>query len=75
MVDEGQEDSDFTRWCFTAELEADRANPFNGTMTWPLMTVLLYRICDNQPGKFDLANQMLAAAFEAGRQAEKNSAN
>ena len=52
----------FDAWCYLAEspLKMD-GRPL------PLLTELIYRVCDNDAAKFERALEMLQAAFEAGQ--------
>lgn len=62
MVDRVSENPAFTRWSFEAQSDIT----MDGKPV-PLMTELLYRVCDGSQEKFDAAVDMLKAAFEAGR--------
>lgn len=56
-----RENPEFDRWCFTAQSDVIMdGHPL------PLLTVLVYRVCGENPEKFEEACNMLRAAFEAG---------
>ena len=56
------ENTAFDEWCFTA---TDDRTLIDGKPI-PMMTTLLYRVCDNDRKKFEEAIRLLQAAFEAG---------
>lgn len=57
--EEEELDPDFAGWCFSSTSEDGQ----------PLMTHLLYKVCDKDGNKFNLALDMLKSAFNAGRAA------
>lgn len=52
----------FDRWCYSAT--DDRVMLDGKPM--PILTVVLHRVCNNDPTRFDEAVRALRAAFEAG---------
>jgi len=60
---------DFDRWCFTAQderIKLDDGKPL------PVLTVVLHRVCDNDPKRFEEACRALQLAFEAGASAGRS---
>lgn len=60
------QNEDFDRWLFTAQDE--RINLDDGKPV-PVMTTVLYRVCGNDPKRFEEACRALQLAFEAGASA------
>lgn len=58
----------FDMWCYTA---TDPRFKFEDGKPLPLLTVVLHRVCGNNPAKFAEAMRALRAAFEAGASAER----
>lgn len=58
----------FDRWCYSAvdpRFKMDDGKPL------PVLTVVLYKVCGNDPAKFEEATRALRAAFEAGASAAR----
>lgn len=53
----------FERWCYTTKDDS----VLLGSRPAPLLTTLLYRVCDNDQAKFDDVLKALQSAFEAGQ--------
>lgn len=58
MTEADRQKASFDAWHFTA--------PGTKLPSFPLMTEALYAICDNNPTKFELLNEHLRLAFNAG---------
>ena len=58
----------FDMWCFTA---TDPRVKWEDGKPMPLLTVVLHRVCGNNPAKFEEAVRALRAAFEAGAAAAR----
>ena len=57
----------FDQWCYTALDERVMIDDRPA----PVLTVVLYRVCANDPARFDEALIALRAAFEAGAAAAR----
>lgn len=57
------ENKDFDRWCFT---ELDERIKMDDGKPVPVLTVVLHRVCGNDPKRFKEACRALQLAFEAG---------
>ena len=56
----------FNRWCFTA-MDDGCAVRFDDGKPPPVLTTFLYRVCGNDPAKFDEGCRILQLCFEAGQ--------
>lgn len=61
--DEWPQSNGFDRWCHSA---VDPRFRMEDGKPLPVLTVVLYRVCGNDPAKFEEAVCALRAAFEAG---------
>lgn len=60
---------DFSKWCLEAKSDVAFYGPNSNTM--PLLTEVLYRICDNDVEKFNRVCDMLESAYKAGQQSKE----
>lgn len=67
MADEAENKS-FDRWCYSA---VDPRFRLDSGAPLPVLTVVLYKVCGNDPSRFEEATRALRAAFEAGASAAR----
>lgn len=60
-----EDDPDFERWCYTA---TDDRHMIDGSPV-PMLTTLIYRVCNGDAEKFGEALHIVRSAFDAGKRA------